>query len=57
MNNTEFIKYMNTHSYVKKNSPILEKFYELSENARKITTKIKIIVIIVKIIFTFFIVK
>ena len=40
MNNTEFIKYMNNHSYVKKNSPILEKFYELSENARKITIEL-----------------
>lgn len=31
---------MNTHEYVEKSSPILQKFYELSENARRITMEL-----------------
>ena len=31
---------MNTHEYVEKGSPILQKFYELSENARRITMEL-----------------
>lgn len=40
MNNREFLEYMNTHDYVSKGEPILQKFYELSENARKITMEL-----------------
>lgn len=40
MNNKEFLEYMNTHDYVSKGEPILQKFYELSENARKITMEL-----------------
>ena len=40
MNNSEFIEYMNTHNYVKKGSTVLAKFYELSEEARKITMEL-----------------
>lgn len=40
MNNSEFIEYMRTHNYVEKTSSVLEKFYELSENARKITMEL-----------------
>lgn len=37
MNNKEFLEYMQTHEYISKDSHVLQKFYELSENARKIT--------------------
>lgn len=40
MNNLDFLEYMNTHDYVAKESPVLQKFYELSENARKITMEL-----------------
>lgn len=40
MNNTEFLEYMNNHNYIDKSDIVLEKFYELSENARKITMEL-----------------
>lgn len=40
MNNKEFIEYMKTHDFVDKDSPILQKFFELSEEARKVTMKL-----------------
>ncbi len=40
MDNLEFLEYMNTHDYVEKGSPVLKKFYELSENARQITMEL-----------------
>lgn len=40
MNNTEFLEYMSTHEYISKDEPILEKFFELSETARKITMEL-----------------
>ncbi len=40
MNNKEFLEYMNTNNYIDEQSPVLQKFYELSENARKITMEL-----------------
>lgn len=40
MNNTEFLEYMKTHDYIDKSDIVLEKFYELSEDARKITMEL-----------------
>ncbi len=40
MNNFEFIEYMKAHDYIEKGSQIQKKFYELSENARKITMEL-----------------
>ncbi len=40
MNNKEFLEHMRTHQYISKEEPILQKFYELSENARKITMEL-----------------
>ncbi len=40
MNNLEFIEYMNSNDYIEKGSFIHKKFYELSENARKITMEL-----------------
>ena len=40
MNNTEFLEFMNINNYIDKNSHILHKFFELSENARKITAEL-----------------
>lgn len=40
MNNAEFLEYMNTHDYVEADSDVHKKFYELSENARKITMEL-----------------
>lgn len=40
MDNQEFVEYMNKNDYIDKNSQILQKFYELSENARKITMEL-----------------
>lgn len=40
MNNLEFLEYMNTHSYIDKESAVLKKFYELSERARQLTMEL-----------------
>lgn len=40
MNNAEFLEYMNTCDYVEAGSDVHQKFYELSENARKITMEL-----------------
>lgn len=40
MDNQEFVEYMYKNDYIDKNSQILQKFYELSENARKITMEL-----------------
>ncbi len=40
MDNKTFIEYMNNNEYIDENSKVLTKFYELSENARKITMKL-----------------
>lgn len=40
MNNKEFLEYMNTNNYIDEQSTVLQKFYELSENARKITMEL-----------------
>lgn len=36
MNNSDFLEYMQNHDYVEAFSDIHQKFYELSEHARKI---------------------
>lgn len=40
MNNSEFLEYMKSHDYVSKDEIILQKFYDLSEAARKITMEL-----------------
>lgn len=40
MENAEFLEFMANNDYVSKEEPILQKFYELSENARKITMEL-----------------
>lgn len=40
MNNSEFLNFMDENTYIDKDSIILQKFYELSERARKITTEL-----------------
>lgn len=40
MNNAEFLEFMANNDYVKGRSTIHQKFYELSENARKITMEL-----------------
>ena len=40
MNNIEFIEFMNKNDYIDKSSKILQKFFELSEEARKITAEL-----------------
>ncbi len=40
MNNQEFLDYMKKNEYISKEEPIVQKFYELSERARKITMEL-----------------
>lgn len=40
MDNREFLEFMNKNDYVDKSSPVLQIFFELSENARKITAEL-----------------
>ena len=40
MNNKEFLEYMSKESYIAEGSDVLDKFFELSESARKITMEL-----------------
>ena len=40
MDNNDFLEFMKEHDYIDRQSPVLEKFYELSEEARKVTMEL-----------------